>query len=434
MDTTLIGDYGRQVAQETTTTSVAGDPPPPIAAGPQTETSSSQDLILKVLGAVGTGVGVLGFVTLFGGAILWIRAERSDLPANDAISVIPNSVLVTTGASFLVPAVLLALLAVAVIFLFHLGFHVPRRVQKRKAFEQARRLRLKAEKIGREADAKTKLAQAARALATSASDTADRVKGDPAMSDGLKAAAASEAAAKRQEAEEEEAEALALASKAGQRKAEADNLQAASEFALERPYWQFLVELGVGAFVLLVVPAVVNQAVFHVGLIYAGILVVVAVVATLISLVTYVATEKFVWFGVVAFITVGIYIGFATFFSTIGNPKVEPAVALRTDRPPVMGIFIADTANNLYLGTFPGSGKPSRLLVVPRAQVTDLAIGPLLDRETARTRAVALALDECRLVIETPKTDTAPASSKPACSQPQQEALESYFDAARFSD
>jgi hypothetical protein len=384
--------------------------------------------VLKALGVIGTGVGVLGFVTLFGGAILWIRAERANLPANDAISVIPNGVLVTTGASFLVPAVLLALLAVTFIFLFHLGFDLPRRLKKRNSFEQARRLRHKAERLGRDAEAATELAQAARAQATSLGDTADRVQKDTAASDALKAAAAGEATAKRQEAEENEADALKLTSAAGKRQAEADNLQASAELALERPFWQFLVELGVGAVVLLVIPPAINQTLFHVGFIWYGLaLVVASVVVTTISLVTYFVTEKFLWFGVVAFLTVGIYIGFATFFGTVDNPKVEPAAALRTNRPPVIGIFVADTTSNLYLGTFPGSGKPSRLLVVPREQVTDLVIGPLLDRETARTRALALALEECRQRIEVPKTDTAPATTKPACSKPQREALESYF-------
>jgi hypothetical protein len=32
-------------------------------------------VILQVLGAVATGIGILGFVTFFGGALLWVRAH-----------------------------------------------------------------------------------------------------------------------------------------------------------------------------------------------------------------------------------------------------------------------------------------------------------------------------------------------------------------------
>jgi hypothetical protein len=410
---------------ETAVGAADGESPTP-AIGKKSEPSDSQDLILKVAAAVGTGVGVLGFVTLFGGAILWIRAERANLPANDAVSVIPNNVLVTTGASFLVPAVLLALLAVTVIFLFHLSFLVPRKARERRAFEHARELLHKAKEVARQADAKTQRAQAVRAQATSLSDTAEQLKQDPSVPEGLETAAESAADSQRLEAEKAEAEALALTSQATEMRAAADNLQAASEFALKRSHGQFLTELGVGAVMLLVLPPIFNQALFHVAFFWSGLILIgVAGVATAISLVTYVTTEKFVWFGVVAFLTVGVYIGFATFFNTIGNPKVEPAAALRSDRPPVIGIYIADTTSNLYLGTFPESGKPSRLMVIPRTQVTDLAIGPLLDRETARQRAVEIALEECRMKVSTPKTTTATASVKPACSKAQYTALAS---------
>jgi hypothetical protein len=101
-----------------------------------------------------------------------------------------------------------------------------------------------------------------------------------------------------------------------------------------------------------------------------AILVFVAVLVAAVSLATYWNYEKFVWFGIVSFVMVGIYIGFATYFSTIENPKVEPAAALRTGRPPAVGMFIAETSSDLYLGTFPRQGVPSRLMVVPRSSST----------------------------------------------------------------
>jgi hypothetical protein len=76
-----------------------------------------QALLVQVLGVVAAGIGVLGFVTFFGGAILWIRFDQAELPANEAVAVVPREVLLTTGASFLVPALMLALAAVLAVVL-----------------------------------------------------------------------------------------------------------------------------------------------------------------------------------------------------------------------------------------------------------------------------------------------------------------------------
>lgn len=336
------------------------------ASGAEAESSSSQDLVLKVLGAVGTGIGILGFVTFFGGAILWIRAEEANLPANDVVSVIPHSVLVTTGASFLVPAVLIAGVVVALIFLVHLGFRSVRSFHERDKFQQAHRLSLEAETLGRDADAAEQLAKAARALAVSLADAAELAKKTLPEGNEVRVQQEDTAAKQQRAADDKEADALAARSDAGEKKAEADNLQAASEAALERTRGQFYFELALGGVLLAILPPWLNGAICHLRFWPVVFLVLVAAATVVVSLVTYVTTDKFVWFGVVAFVTVGIYIGFATYYSTTRNPKVEPAAALRTGHAPVVGIFIADTASNLYLGSFSYEGKAARLLVVPR--------------------------------------------------------------------
>jgi hypothetical protein len=398
------------------------DPAKPSEAD-KAEATGSENLILKVLGAVGTGIGILGFVTFFGGAILWIRAEEAHLPANDVVSVIPNSVLVTTGASFLVPAVLIAALAVALTFAVHLVFDLPRRFRKRDAFRQVPGLHLEANELGRDAAALEQRAKAARALALSLTEAAEQLRNDSAASQDAIARHEQAAAAQRHAAQEEEAAALKAVAVAAKKKAEAENLQAKSAAALERSPEQFYLELGLGAAALTVLPPLLNGAIAHVGFKSAVALVLVALAAAVVSLLAYVATDKFVWFGVVAFLAVGIYIGFATYFSTTRNPKVEPAAALRTGRPPVIGIFVADTASNLYLGSFPDERRASRLLVVPRTQVTDLAIGPLVDPEHARERAVALALDRCRQMVQTPETKTKPAKLQSVCRDDEKKVL-----------
>jgi flagellar biosynthesis GTPase FlhF len=424
-------------------------PSTPAAGGEGADTSGAQDLILKILGTVGAGIGILGFVTFFGGAILWIRAREANLPANDAVSVVPNSVLVTTGASLLAPAVLLASLAVACIFSVHLGFNLWRKTRKDNKFAQARELRFEADALGRDAEAQVQLAQAARSLATSIAASAEQAEENPTASAELKSRLKKEADKQRQEAERREAAALATTAAAAEKKALAENLQATSEIAGSQE--QFRAELFTGGLILLLLPPLLNGAITHVGKGQALALILVALGVVAVSLAVYAATERFIWFGVVAFVTVGIYIGFATYFSTTDNAKVEPAAALRSGHPPVIGIYIADTASNLYLGSFPEPGKPSRLLVLPRAQITDLSVGPLLDRQVARKRAAEIAREECEQVITKPAPEpepssgsgpasesstTAPGTAKPApppveepaCTKTQRSTLDPYLE------
>jgi hypothetical protein len=93
---------------------------------------------MQLLGFVAAGIGVLGFVTFFGAAILWIRYDQASLPANDAVAVVPREVLLTTGASFLVPALMLALAAVLAVLLFRVALselHHARREQQAESTE-----------------------------------------------------------------------------------------------------------------------------------------------------------------------------------------------------------------------------------------------------------------------------------------------------------
>ena len=70
------------------------------------------DLGVKLVSAVAAGVGVLGFVTLVGGAILHAQLSAAGLPSDQAVSAIPRSTLLVVGARLLVP-----LLAVVGLFL-----------------------------------------------------------------------------------------------------------------------------------------------------------------------------------------------------------------------------------------------------------------------------------------------------------------------------
>ena len=212
--------------------------------------ASPQDLVLKVLGAIGTGVGVLGFVAFFGGAVLWLRAEKAHLPANDAVSVIPKSVLVTTGASFLVPAVLIALLAVVLIFAVYIVANLPRQNSARQASSEADDLWREVDALREAAESKADQAKATQALLASASG---------------EAAAALLPVAQTHNAEEIEAKRQYHVKKAA-----AEERSEAAKGKLTQTPVQFRVELWVGFVAVLLAPLIFNKAIFSVRLLLLG--------------------------------------------------------------------------------------------------------------------------------------------------------------------
>lgn len=83
----------------------------PTEPAPAVESSAPWERIAPILGAVATGIGVLGFVTFVGGAIDWARFHATGLPQEQALAVVPTQDLVVVGARTLVPAVVAGLLA-----------------------------------------------------------------------------------------------------------------------------------------------------------------------------------------------------------------------------------------------------------------------------------------------------------------------------------
>jgi hypothetical protein len=94
------------------------------------EEKTPWDRIAAVLAAVGTGIGVLGFVTFVGGAIEMGRFHAAGLPEEAALSVVPASDLVVVGAVALVPAIVIGLLACAFFLFFgHVGHEREKRTR-----------------------------------------------------------------------------------------------------------------------------------------------------------------------------------------------------------------------------------------------------------------------------------------------------------------
>jgi hypothetical protein len=60
--------------------------------------------LVTVAGAAAGGIGLIGFVTFAGGVVLWRRFSEMGLPGDEAVSLMPKSALIATGADFLAPA------------------------------------------------------------------------------------------------------------------------------------------------------------------------------------------------------------------------------------------------------------------------------------------------------------------------------------------
>jgi hypothetical protein len=83
----------------------------------QTSRGDPWALILRALGVIAAGVGVLGFVTLTGGLVLFERFDGVGLPAEHAVAVVPRADLLAVGASSIVPLAVLVGVVVLVLWI-----------------------------------------------------------------------------------------------------------------------------------------------------------------------------------------------------------------------------------------------------------------------------------------------------------------------------
>jgi ABC-type multidrug transport system fused ATPase/permease subunit len=417
---------------------------PPPAAKPE---SSPIDIVLRVLGAIGTGIGILGIVTFFGAAILWVRADKAELPATEAVAAIPRNVLISTGAQFLFPALLYAVGLVALVFIVHFIPKAAAIFKNRRDQKEIASYSLEAADQGRKALIAQQRWKAADAMLDSLRENLDKAhelkKTGPEIS-----AIEREIDAQRRKTTPLQVEAEEKIATATKTKAKLDTKTEKAGAKLERGIVHWLTEIGaiVAAFVLVIV---IDGSLGRVSCGQTVVLLFVGIASAILVISVYWATENFVWFGVVAFVVVGAYLGAATYFNTHNNAKMQPVAVLRSGHDPVAGAFIADTSENVYVGTFREKETPPRLLVIPQSQVVELTVGPLLDQPVARRRALTMALNECNQTIKesppTPPATTPPAVKEngsgtaaagsegqagygPACTPPQEEKLKAALE------
>ena len=117
--------------------------------------------------------------------------------------------------------------------------------------------------------------------------------------------------------------------------------------------------------------------------------------SALLAFSVYAATQQFAWFGVAAFLSIGIVFGMARFYDTRNNLRVAPVAVLRSDRQPTAGFLVADTGNLLMLGRGRGGKGGRQMLVMPRSEVRDLIVGEATDLKDARTMSFLLLRRLC---------------------------------------
>lgn len=379
----------------------------PQAAGPS-GASDVWGVVVQVLAAVGTGIGVLGFVAFFGGAVLWLRAKTVGLPPDEAVAVVSKSTLLATGASFLAPALVLALLLVAVLWLVH---------QVRVQQLEVRRASLAASV--RRSAAQAEAAEARTTVAREGLEDPEQA-GEKLAAVGVSTDQGGVAGAV-DDLSTREAEKLERLAVARQEAKQFEQRERAGELGI------LIVALFVAE--LLVTGSVLSDLHWWQAVTTAA----VSVVSSALAGIIYLRTGKFLAFAVAAFLSIALVIGWVTYYATINIPRTEAAAVLIEGREPALGFFVAQTSDRVYLGSRGprGTGTP-RLVAVPRDQVRAMAIGPLTARGSFLGTAASLGLDLCRqeVVTASQRPDGEVADAVPECSKEHQARLEELAAAA----
>jgi hypothetical protein len=376
----------------------AKEPPTPAPAAKRSFKLDDLGIVGTILAAVGGGIGVLSFVAFFGAAILWVRMDGAGLPGNEAVAVVPRSVLLSTGATFLVPSLLAALGFTALLYLVESGtiFASTQSLESLEAASQKRRevieaRRTKATEDAREAD---EAAERARDAKESVPSPVEENVADAKLLAEV-GRSKDEAITRALELQREAAKALDQAELEMIEFTQDDEKQRKVVANVTNKRWRR--HLRWGLFISLFgVAAGVMFLVFSIGIdpgrFFALAILLVSLSIVCLSILKW--TDSFLWFALATFIAVGILSGILTYYRTADNPKVEPAALLRTHGGPVFGFFVAQTSDRIYLGTKPPGGM-ARLDAIPREEVIALVVGPLQKPTVAEEEAIAFAHRLC---------------------------------------
>ncbi len=337
--------------------------------------SSSLSLV-TVVGAAASGIGLLGFVTFAGGATLWVRFKEMGLPPARAVSLIPKSELIATGAERLTPA--LAVAGIIVLVLIWYDRHL-----------------------------------------TAARPTPQPAPVEPqAQPSGLAGCLVASFASSSPKREREHKRKLARAAKdaAKQAKAESEHKRKLALFA-----GCVVVSIGVVVSIALLVLTVDFLAFL--------ILLVATALASVVIAFSAVNLKSRSTFFLVAFLAAGLFWMVGSYAETSQSLSVIPMAYSRAQAGTAsrveVGYFVAETSDRIFFASLP-KGEQNELREFPRGETDDLEVGQPVPVEEAESAAARFAYNLCqRLLSLIPlkkPTKQAPAP-EPPCPATYLEAL-----------
>jgi hypothetical protein len=395
--------------------------------------------LLALLGAIAGSVGVVGFVAVVGGIVVWLRFDALNLPADAVVASIPRTDLVVIGLATLIPFIVLGGIVVLLAYSFARDNLVPTRPSTNvRPAPGPGGATVSASREGAVWEARlAQLAQETRAALTVAEDAA-KVGDKRSVEDQRgRIKTASEAMTaeflplvpeKRPDSEHPELFRLWVQVRQTQRMIDGalTQIEAALDQAKERRIrghlTRILAVVGLAA-VELVIALVVGppSPVQLIGLFLIG--VVLSAATVFVGL----RSPGFAVFAVAIFVSVLLFGTATTLWRTYHTPKVQPTAILRSGRDQgLTGYFVAQTSDRVYMVRILGERKNSkfqhsfpRFVVVPRGNIVAMEVGPLETPESAYGTSYAALQELCaqKVLEESQQTATKAALAVNHCGQ-----------------
>lgn len=406
--------------------------------------------LLAVVGAIASSIGVVGFVAVVGGMVVWLRFDALHLPADTAVAAIPRTNLIVIGLSTLIPFIVLGLVTAFLAYIFAADNLVPSRPWNdlgtlwsgtgdladlgpvMPPFDTAGlatdtqavdRQRARLAEVAQEAGDAVATARAAAKVGqpkvvteqtTRIQDLSDTLAQNFRWLEELHDSAPAELVGLKPHLEQVKRTLAAAKDRAEQALTEANNRR---KLALVTRYGSALALLAVEMGIVFVVggPSTVQVI----------ILIAIGIVLAYCTLRLGSRTQGFAVFGSAIFISILLFGTATTLFRTFHTPKVQPVALLRAGRDQgLTGYFVAQTSDRVYLVRILGERKGKnfqtsfpRLVVIPRSNVVSMEVGPLQLQETAYGTSYRALEELCAQKLPEETTRTTSHSALVHCGQ-----------------
>jgi hypothetical protein len=377
------------------------------------QTAALRARLVTLVGAIASSVGVVGFVTVVGGMVVWIRFDSLRLPADTVVAAIPRTTLIVIGLSTLIPFIALGLFAVLVAYLFAADNLVPSHPWRNVGSAWSRQeppassglspasIAPATAGVQSEQDPCTaelsSIVQKAGELQADASSAAEfgRTKVVAQRREQLKALQTELASLhKRIDARDQTAASNDLKEQAELTKAVLD--QALSQICdalataatrSQRVFLTWVLTILGLALIELGIVFLVGAPSYFQDLLLFGLGALLALVTLSVGL----RTHGFTVFGAAIFVSILMFGTGATLLRIYHEPEVQPTAVLRMGHDAgLTGYFVADTSESVYLVRIAGKQNGThfeaffpRLVVVPRANVVSMEVGPFERQQQA---------------------------------------------------